>query len=151
MTGMTSRNRERCREVIEMVEAHVPYVDIAAQLGVTRNVIAGIVYRMRREAGKTTTRKSAPPASAPREIPWSPIVESRSSLPLADRPVVVSVDECRWPIGDVGAPGFHFCCGPALKGGPYCAEHHKLAHVGRGDWSRSNYSAIRFGGMGGAR
>lgn len=149
MTGMTSRNRERCREVSEMVEAHVPYADIAAHLGVSRNVIAGIVYRMRREAGKTTTRKSAPPASE-RVAPWSPTIEQHASV-APDRPVMVSVDECRWPIGDVGAPGFHFCCGPAMKGGSYCAEHHRIAHIGRSDWSRSNYSAIRFGSMGGAR
>jgi hypothetical protein len=31
---------------------------------------------------------------------------------------------CRWPIGEVGAPDFHFCNAKRRKGS-YCAEHAK--------------------------
>lgn len=38
-------------------------------------------------------------------------------------------DQCRWPIGEVGAPGFGYCGAPAREGGPYCAHHHARAHT----------------------
>jgi hypothetical protein len=32
-------------------------------------------------------------------------------------------DTCRWPVGDVGEPGFFFCGQPPLQGAPYCGLH----------------------------
>lgn len=41
----------------------------------------------------------------------------------------VRIKECKWPIGDVGKPNFHFCCAEAIPGrSPYCAEHTKIAY-----------------------
>jgi hypothetical protein len=38
-------------------------------------------------------------------------------------------DGCRWPIGEVGKPGFHFCCVPTvIPGKPYCAAHCAIAY-----------------------
>jgi len=36
-------------------------------------------------------------------------------------------DTCRWPIGDVGEPGFYFCGEPPLEGAPYCGPHCRKA------------------------
>lgn len=36
---------------------------------------------------------------------------------------------CKWPIGDVGQPDFHFCDEPRLDGKSYCPSHDALAHV----------------------
>jgi len=76
-------------------------------------------------------RKAASGPKAP-AVPFTPRpdpVEPRtvSLLELTD-------DTCRWPIGDVGAPGFCFCGNRPLKGLPYCAGHFRL---GRQD-SRSS-------------
>lgn len=32
-------------------------------------------------------------------------------------------DTCRWPFGEPGNVGFHFCGGLAIDGQPYCARH----------------------------
>lgn len=34
---------------------------------------------------------------------------------------------CRWPIGDPGEPGFHFCGAACPEHKPYCAEHTMIA------------------------
>lgn len=36
-------------------------------------------------------------------------------------------DTCRWPVGDVGEPGFYFCGQPPLAGAPYCGPHCRKA------------------------
>jgi GcrA cell cycle regulator len=35
---------------------------------------------------------------------------------------------CRWPIGDVGEPGFFFCGNPTDPERVYCPVHHAVAH-----------------------
>ena len=35
---------------------------------------------------------------------------------------------CRWPNGEPGQVGFHFCGDPAEPGKPYCAPHCKRAY-----------------------
>lgn len=37
--------------------------------------------------------------------------------------------ECLWPIGEPGAPGFHFCCDTPLAGRSYCEGHCEIAYV----------------------
>ncbi len=37
---------------------------------------------------------------------------------------------CRWPNGDPGAKGFHFCGAAPVAGVPYCHEHAALAYHG---------------------
>lgn len=36
---------------------------------------------------------------------------------------------CRWPIGDPGMPGFHFCdAQPVVPKRPYCVDHCRVAY-----------------------
>jgi GcrA cell cycle regulator len=37
--------------------------------------------------------------------------------------------DCRFPIGVVGAPDFHFCCEPQDKGSSYCKTHRAICTV----------------------
>jgi GcrA cell cycle regulator len=81
-----------------------------------------------------------PPVSARPVVPGSlasaaaaainPGVESRAapSASRAPRPFARSI-ACCWPLGEPGAPGFHFCGGEAIPGKPYCVEHAQLAYV----------------------
>ena len=63
--------------------------------------------------------------------------ESRSSgaselpdLPLSERATVLTLTErtCKWPIGEPGKAGFHFCGRGAEAGMPYCPEHARKAY-----------------------
>jgi hypothetical protein len=38
---------------------------------------------------------------------------------------------CQWPIGEVGAPGFHHCGDAVAVGRPYCPVHCKRAYRAR--------------------
>lgn len=38
-------------------------------------------------------------------------------------------NSCRFPVGVLGAPDFHFCCKPKDNGSSYCAEHRALCTV----------------------
>src|SRR5262249_61037586 len=38
------------------------------------------------------------------------------------------VNGCRWPHGDPGRAGFHFC-GAVTEKGPYCEEHRRAAYL----------------------
>ena len=38
-------------------------------------------------------------------------------------------NNCRFPIGVLGAPDFHFCCKPKDNGSSYCAEHRALCTI----------------------
>ncbi len=52
-------------------------------------------------------------------------------VPLECRPCTLlelTRDTCRFPIGDPGADGFHFCGAQPRDGLPYCAQHHAIAY-----------------------
>ncbi|MEO1552943.1 MAG: GcrA family cell cycle regulator [Pseudomonadota bacterium] len=34
---------------------------------------------------------------------------------------------CKWPIGEPGKAGFHFCGKQSKEGSPYCAGHQQMA------------------------
>lgn len=47
----------------------------------------------------------------------------RYRIKLKDLPA----DGCRWPYGDPGTEGFHFCCFPQVRGRPFCFAHENRA------------------------
>jgi len=93
-------------------------------------------------------RRSAPRAAKPKTIaaiakdtPAGPPVNDASiDLPQGDpspgdpdpvkRLSVLELDEttCKWPIGDPGLPGFHFCGRRSGEGVPYCEHHYRVAY-----------------------
>jgi GcrA cell cycle regulator len=50
-------------------------------------------------------------------------------IPLAQRKTMTTLlpDDCRWPIGDPQAAGFHFCGKHKQSGHPYCEFHVRRA------------------------
>jgi GcrA cell cycle regulator len=42
--------------------------------------------------------------------------------------VALNDQMCKWPIGDPGAEGFHFCGHRNFNGLPYCEYHARLAY-----------------------
>lgn len=61
--------------------------------------------------------------SDPMNMPEPPPPEAVSLLDIR-------AGQCRWPIGDPGAPGFCLC-GRKARSGPYCDDHRKVAYVPR--------------------
>lgn len=97
IAGMTDgASRERSRRVMALLDQGMSYVDIAAEVGVTKNTIAGIVHRAR--------------GRAPQPLPEPP-------------PPPPKRDGCRWIDGHPCNPGWQFCCAPTLPGAAWCPAH----------------------------
>lgn len=64
-------------------------------------------------------------------LPDEPYVETVEDLviPLAERKTIQTLEagDCRWPIGDVRNPDFHFCGKEKLPGISYCEHHARKA------------------------
>ena len=127
---------------------------IATQLGgVTRNAVIGKVHRLGLSGRATPSRpvkrppRLARPKPTTHRVTRKPVVEevatpevqlptvAKSVEPLApakmangDFASVLNIREsmCKWPIGDPMDKEFAFC-GRSASGGPYCAEHAKVA------------------------
>lgn len=57
---------------------------------------------------------------------YRPIIEERA--PLIHDITELSANTCRWPIGEVGKPGFGYCGCEPVPGLPYCADHSLRAY-----------------------
>ncbi len=131
--------------------------DIGYELGVSRNAIIGKCGRMKINLPQARSgarpNGGRPRAPVPkRRVPWRPTntaapkplqpiaapPASDAEIPLAQRRTFMQLteDSCRWPIGDVGDPGFFFCGGPSLTGQPYCTRHTKIS-------CQPNYTHVR--------
>ena len=119
---------------------------IAKQLGgVTRNAVIGKVHRLGLAGRATPSRPAKRPVrtARPRIVgPSAPRLRLPSSVPAVVIPDlepvkfedgraanVLTLNEsmCKFPIGDPTDPAFAFC-GRGAAGGPYCADHARLAY-----------------------
>lgn len=55
--------------------------------------------------------------------------DERLSTHTFDAVMSLRSNSCRFPIGEVGAPDFRFCCEPRDVGSSYCAEHRAVCGV----------------------
>jgi GcrA cell cycle regulator len=130
---------------------------IATQLGgVSRNAVIGKVHRLslsgRAKPAATGPRppRKPRPASPPRhprayiagntalKMHAHPVPRrAPNPVPIEDLVVPISLNVslvalndqmCKWPIGDPGADGFHFCGHRNFNGLPYCEYHARLAY-----------------------
>jgi GcrA cell cycle regulator len=131
---------------------------IAGQLGggVSRNAVIGKVHRLSL-SGRAKPAASGPrpprkprPASpprhprayisgntalkvhahpAPRRAP-NPVPIEDLVVPISLNVSLVALNDqmCKWPIGDPGAEGFHFCGHRNFNSLPYCEYHARLAY-----------------------
>ncbi len=89
--------------------------EIAGVLGnVTRNAVIGKVHRLKLDG-----------RPSPIKGPVRPRVKK---IAVSSQAAVFSDKACKWPIGDPRQPDFHFCCGEAEPGLPYCAQHAAVAY-----------------------
>jgi GcrA cell cycle regulator len=129
---------------------------IAAQLGgVTRNAVIGKVHRLSLSgrakpassgprprkarpvsphrpprsfiAGNTALKIHAHPV--PRRVPV-PVPIEDLVVPISLNVTLMALNDtmCKWPFGDPGAEGFHFCGHRNFNALPYCEYHSRLAY-----------------------
>ena len=127
---------------------------VAKQLGgVTRNAVIGKVHRLGLSGRSTPSRAPRPrtasmrpseprlrmpsmatsPEDADHSLKAERAAKERIEEPVLDpsqRATVLTLTDhtCKWPIGDPGHPGFHFCGRKADAGSPYCMDHARLAY-----------------------
>ncbi|MCF4165542.1 GcrA family cell cycle regulator [Zavarzinia compransoris] len=82
------------------------------------------------------------PAAPPTPAPKARVVTAAQATPprpaetrtVEPEPMVratlLSINDrmCKWPVGDPGDAGFHFCGRRAQTGMPYCQEHARIAY-----------------------
>jgi GcrA cell cycle regulator len=130
---------------------------IAGQLGgVTRNAVIGKVHRLslsgraKPASSGSRPRKARPPATlrpsarsyisgntalkihahpVPRRTP-APVPIEDLVVPISLNVSLLALNDqmCKWPIGDPGSEGFHFCGHRNFNSLPYCEYHSRLAY-----------------------
>ncbi len=126
-----NRNPEQVRQaVFARANAGMSYTDIAADLGVSRGIISGIVYRGRK-AGMTfpKTRALGAPKPDKPKAKRAPIAKPASPLKIVPPanwfPIRLTIMQlrdgvCRWPLWGAGDKGDKFYCGLPSSGSVYC-------------------------------
>jgi GcrA cell cycle regulator len=105
---------------------------IGEQLGVTKNAVIGMVFRLKIRRAPNTPRFSLPEArEAAKPKPKPKLAPPRKPPPPPPRPRWVSlmelrVDSCRYPRD--GATGVEFCSAVAPFLSPWCPEHRALCY-----------------------
>lgn len=92
---------------------------IGELLGCTKNAVVSAVHRY-----------DLPPR----------VVKEQAEQPRANPFDALRQDSCRYPMGNPGDSGFHFCCDPVLPGYPYCKTHKEKCYIGV--WSPSKRAKL---------
>jgi GcrA cell cycle regulator len=101
---------------------------IADRLGsnISRSAVLGKIFRLRlKRAAKPQMLESQEHAPARRRAPPGRYKPRGKTL------MELTNTSCRWPIGNPGAPNFHFCGAPGAdleRGIAYCARHTRRAY-----------------------
>jgi len=107
--------------------------------GMSRNAVIGKAHRLGL-AGRPSPIKEKKARPKPAAVLTAAPATPRARPPVAAANVVelqpgggatiLSLTErmCRWPHGDPKKPGFRFCGKSATPGGPYCADHLRMAY-----------------------
>lgn len=105
----------------------------------TRNSVIGKVTRLGlpKRTGNAAHRNQlvGHPTKKDRRVNLNPARKTKSELRLEPEPdaltlngALIGIDQvggsmCRWPHGDINAPGFHFCAQPQKPSSSYCEIH----------------------------
>ena len=130
MVNRFSWTKENDQKLRALREAGQSFDAIAKEFGVTRNSIAGRAHRLNIPGivrNNPVKKKNLPILKEVQVVLENP--------PKIKSPAIAtSIDEltsnqCKWPIGEVGKRGFHFCSATREEGKPYCDTHTNIAYV----------------------
>ncbi len=123
---------EKVRELRRIAEQGLTAAEIASRIGAKSK---GVIYSIAHRRGipllgtANTPPKAAAFGAAP-ELEAAPLPAPDEALPesrLLSLFDLKRVGMCRWPIGDVGKPGFAFCAADCAPSRSYCETHHRLS------------------------
>jgi GcrA cell cycle regulator len=77
------------------------------------------------------------PNPAPRRVPVQVPIEDLV-VPISLKVSLLALNDqmCKWPVGDPGTEGFHFCGHRSFNALPYCEYHSRLAYQPANDRRR---------------
>lgn len=115
---------ERLKKLKDLWNKGLSISQIGEELDVSRNAIAGKVYRLGLPKRQSPiSSKSAPAKKAPEALDNSDMEPSDLPLKLALRKIDWSRSKCSWPKGDPKTTEFEFCGAEVVPGKPYCNDH----------------------------
>jgi GcrA cell cycle regulator len=125
---------EKLEELKRLSAAGYSYQQIANQIGVTRNAVAGKLGRLGMRQPKLPPPSKQ--AAAKRQRPTLRLValfgRRLEDVPIAnDRHcslLELNAGKCRWPINEPDSDNFCFCGNTPLAGFPYCVGHARFAY-----------------------
>jgi GcrA cell cycle regulator len=136
---------ERVELLRSYLNAGFTCLQIAHEIGVTRNAVIGKLSRLGLKGAPRTARSREPRGEHPRrpravsqrrilraiyaETPFvaeatEPAIESANPCTLVE----LTCCACRWPIGEADPKDFSFCGNPVVVGLSYCAGHARMAY-----------------------
>lgn len=115
-------NDERIEQLKKLWADGLSASQVAGEMGGTsRSAVLGKIHRLGLSSDKPRLALSKWGGKAPPPPLITPDVELRKGLQDLES------NDCRWPVGDVREPDFHFCAKPRLAAKPYCFAHYLLA------------------------
>lgn len=89
--------------------------------------------------GNTALKTEVAPVARPQPVA-QPKIYSLSDAPLVENASILQLTEqtCKWPVGDPGSDGFHFCARRSDTGIPYCGYHSRIAYQPVSDRRRTD-------------
>ena len=96
-------------------------VEIAKELGMSKNSVIGKAHRLELEARPSPIKKKEEEIKSTKSVKRK-TAEKCKFMDLKN-------NTCRWPIGEPENEDFHFCGKQTATGKPYCQEHCKLAYT----------------------
>lgn len=116
---------ERLNKLRKLWEKGLSISQIGEELGVSRNAIAGKVYRLQlpKRQSPISGAATAPKSGQKKSDAIADMDASELPLKLALRTINWSRSKCSWPIGDPKSTSFRFCGKAVVVGKPYCNEH----------------------------
>lgn len=108
----------------ELLNEDLSYTEIAKRLGITRNAVAGHIFRIRRAQNLTSLRKK--PLGINKTTVVTVQVTEIPDYKKGKHVTELEEQDCRYPIDRVD--GHHFFCGEPRRDHRtrYCAEHHPI-------------------------
>ena len=112
---------EKIKQLKKLWQKGKSTVEIGRELGMSKNAVVGKVHRLELDARPSPIKKSTKKTVEKVAI----VKEEPKHVTLLD----LRLNSCRWPIGEIKDPDFHFCGKDCQTGKPYCPEHCKVAYT----------------------
>lgn len=113
---------EKVKQLTKLWNKGKSTVEIARELGISKNAVVGKVHRLDLTARPSPIIRSSSKNASLSQNPMTPKKATMSLLNL-------KINSCRWPFGDPGSDDFHFCGKDCKTGKSYCPAHYKIAYT----------------------